>query len=123
MDKKLIVDLMRWIARILGTILALIIVWFFLGNVFTDGWPTGLGITETVMFGGLFLMVCGMVVFWFNEFWAGIITITGFLVFSITNMVGSGNFFTGTFTLIFLIIGLLFLIVWFLDRNIKKGEK
>ncbi len=116
----LVIETARWFTRIAGSLLFILIIVFFIGNIQMDGFPTGLSATEIVMFIAFFIILFGLVIGWFKELIASILIIGGFLVFSITNLVSSGRFYSGLTMLLFLIVGLLYLLVWYLTRKYKK---
>ncbi len=122
MDKRLIVNLIKWILRVLAAIMFIFMCLFFVGAFEVEGWPVGLTVSEIVMFVGMGMMIMGLVVFWFHELLAGIVVLSGYLIFVITNMISSGKFFSGWIITIFLILGVLFLITWFMKKSLKKGE-
>lgn len=94
-DKLAVANFIRWVCRILGSLAGLLVIFIFVGHLFTpDEQTTGYVFTmrDYLMFTGLGLMVAGMLVGWFNELWAFIVTTAGFLLFNLTNLVSSGFF-------------------------------
>ncbi|HOO97401.1 MAG TPA: hypothetical protein PKV16_07095 [Caldisericia bacterium] len=122
-DKLAVANFIRWVCRILGSLAGLLVIFIFVGHLFTpDEQTTGYVFTmrDYLMFTGLGLMVAGMLVGWFNELWAFIVTTAGFLLFNLTNLVSSGFFPVNTLLLVFLIIGFGYLVVWLIERKTNE---
>ena len=96
---------LRWTARWLGSGLALLVVVFVVG----EGLPSlsALEPRELVMFAALFAMCAGVALSWTSELAGGLVVLAGFAVFSATNAVATGSFWTGWVIALFGIVGLL----------------
>ncbi len=126
-DYNLIIQTIKWITRIAGSLLVLLVLIIAIGSFASeglpstlDGTPVSLTSADIVMFVAMFIMTVGLVVGWFKELIAGILVVSGYLLFSITNLIRTGNFLTGEVTFTFLIVGILYMTVWILERKYKK---
>ncbi|MEZ4812883.1 MAG: hypothetical protein R2883_05270 [Caldisericia bacterium] len=121
----MIVNLIRWILRIIASVLFVFFVIFMISHLFipdpsTEGYV--FTVRDIIMFVGMFSMIFGFGMIWLNELVSGLMVFFGYLVFSITNYVTTSRFYTGEVTLVFLVVGLLILLLWSLERNIKKEK-
>ena len=106
----------RWIARILGTILAVV-----LGYSLVVGLIMNFGNPDLIVYGSaafLIIIVVGVIVAWFKEKIGGIILVTSAVVAIISGIIAgliNPNFDVLTlipFAIPLLIIGILFLVYW-----------
>jgi len=126
-DYNLIIRTIKWITRIAGSLLVLLVLIIAVGSFASEGVPSTLEGTpvsltpaDIVMFVAMFIMTAGLIVGWFKELIASILIVSGYLLFSITNLISTGNFLTGEVTFTFLIVGILYMIVWILEKKYKK---
>lgn len=126
-DLKAIINFMRWIVRIAGSLLVLLVLIILVDSFASKGVPVPLNGTpnsltppDIIMFFAMFVMVAGLVVGWFKELIASILVISGYLLFSITNLIRTGNFLTGEVTFTFMIVGILYFVIWVLGKKYKK---
>lgn len=125
-NMRAVANFIRWTCRILGSLLALFVISFFVGHLFENDTQTVgyvFRFQDYLMFAGLGLMVAGMIIGWFWELWAFILTTLGFLLFTVTNYIASGFFPIIALLVIFLIIGFGYLVVWLIDRRVKQEAK
>lgn len=106
----------RWIARIVGFVYVGTLLLFFIGEKIWEDIGT-LSFLDVVLLLLIFVFIGG--VFWgfFQEFWGGIVIIASIFTFNITNIIFTNNF-DWQFDLWFLVIpGVLYLIVYYLERK------
>ena len=119
--KKSHINGVRWFARILGSIILLLVLLMVIGEVlFMEPSPdsTGkLGERDIPFMTGMIVMLVGIVVAWFREGIGGLLMIGGFIPFLIDEL-KSG--FNAWFLVIFPIIGLLHFICWWQSRKLKS---
>jgi hypothetical protein len=126
-DYNLIIQAIKWITRIAGSLLVLLVLIIAIGSFASEGVPSSLDgtpytltIADIIMFVAMFLMTSGLVIGWFKELIASILVVSGYLLFSITNLISTGNFLTGEVTFTFLIVGILYFVIWMLEKKYKK---
>jgi len=113
-ERKLI-PFIRWIARVVGSLIFAFVILFILGYTFTGHAPdfAGMNPKEQIMFTGLFLEMIGILLAWkWEGIGAGLI-IVGYAVFQITE----GKLFTPPIFPIFLILGVMFGYCWLRGRR------
>lgn len=126
-DYRRVIRLIRWITRIAGSLLFLLVTMIFIGSIFSESIysvspPVCLTTSDIIMFVGMFAMTAGVVVGWFREFIASILIIGGYLLFMLTHLIRSGDFLRGWVFITFAIVGIAYLLVWCLDRKYKKED-
>jgi len=113
---KLLINIIRWVARFLGIFLFLFFVWFAIeiGSPDFDMMSN----QEVKLFLGNFIMLIGLIVVWKYEFIGCVLLIGGYIFFSIVNY----SFWIGPIFPIFMLIGILHLFCWFAEafRIAKK---
>lgn len=113
---KTIVKGIRWFARIAGALLVLFVLSMFIGYAIG---PQGFGEvkpTAIPLFGGMGLMVGGIIVAWSREGLGGLLTVGGFILFLGVELVSGGDF-DFWFLVTFPIVGLLFLFCWWQSKD------
>lgn len=112
-------DVVRWIARLIGTVLFLLVVWFAAG----EGMPAygTLSLTEGLLFLAFAVMALGLLVAWYWERAGGLMVIGGFLAFWLINGIASGNYNPGWLLAVFPLTGLLFLLSWQRERLARQA--
>ena len=113
----------RWVARILGTILAVYLVLTTIANLIMDfkAWD----FIPYVYFAFFIVFAIGVIIAWFKEKIGGIILIAGVVagsIFSIIVGLNNTDFDLLDFIILaglpFLIVGILFLIYWWKSRKL-----
>jgi len=113
----------RWVARILGTILAVYLVLTTIANLIMDfkAWD----FIPYVYFAFFIVFAIGVIIAWFKEKIGGIILIAGAVagsIFSIIVGLNKPDFDLLDFIILaglpFLIIGILFLVYWWKSRKL-----
>ena len=115
----------RWFARIVGSILVLLVLAIAIGEMITEPPPRATGkITprDIPLFIGLILMVAGIIVAWFKEGIGGLLTVGGFIIFLVAHFIFYGNIPGVPIFIIFLITGLLFIFCSWQSRKVAKQE-
>jgi hypothetical protein len=99
--------IIRWIARILGSALFLLVLAFIIG----EGYPNPLKLTasELISMIAFLMMLIGIPLAWKWEGLGGLIMLIGFIIFWIVNYLGSHRVGVGWVFPIFPIVGILFL--------------
>ena len=109
-NNKLISKL-RWIARILASIMAALILLFFVGEILSEGLQPLLHMTfrEFLMMFIFFALWLGLLMAWKWELLGGLVTLCAVIVFYALNFLFTGILPRGPFFLIFAFPSLLFL--------------
>lgn len=117
----------RWVARILGTILAVYLVLTTIANLIMDfkAWD----FIPYVYFAFFIVFAIGVIIAWFKEKIGGIILIAGAMagsIFSIIVGLNKPDFDLLDFIILaglpFLIIGILFLVYWWKSRKLSASQ-
>ncbi len=105
-------NIFRIAARLLGTMLALLVFVIFIGEGFNGGFPSQYPFTfmESVLFVCLLTGTVGLVVAWRREVLGGWLAIGGMLAFILIDSIEGGAFSVGWVFLSILSTGVLFLI-------------
>jgi len=98
----------RWIARILGGVLILIVVSWLIQTGIQN--PLELGRMDQILNLALLLMLAGILVAYFKEIIGGCMIIVGFLLFWIVTFIVTGQIWPGWIFPLFPITGLFFII-------------
>jgi len=111
------ITILRWIARI-GSVLAIAMLLLFLLGEGDFSEIDSITILEwiAILFFPLGVVV-GMVVAWWRERLGGIITVSSLVAFYLLNMLFTGSFPGGSWFLIFVAPGMVFLLCGFLERS------
>jgi len=116
-DEKRIINLLRWLTRILGILLIFVIVLFAVG----EGLPNPLALTANEQLGlvALIIMLAGLILAWKFEGMGGLLVIIGYIFFCIIErqILRQGVFF------IFPVVGLSFLLCWRRTRKAKTKQQ
>jgi len=105
------INTLRWIARITGGILLLLILTFMIGEGFPN--PINLTVDEQKAMAALFMMEVGIIVAFKWELPGSILAIAGYLFFAFIEK----NIIIGPVFPFFFIVGALFLFCWWLDKR------
>ncbi len=116
-DEKRIINLLRWLTRILGILLIFVIVLFAVGERLPN--PFALTANEQLGFVALIIMLTGLILAWKFEGMGGLLVIIGYIFFVALNskILGAGVF------MIFPIVGLSFLFCWQRTRKAKTKQQ
>jgi len=120
MINKLFMNIIRWLARITGTLIVVFCLAFFFGYVI-EGINKSEDVPETyniILFTLWGISLAALILAWWKEGLGGIISLTGFIIFNILAAVNPVPGASYVFALlIFLIPSILFLIYWRLKRK------
>ena len=123
--KKSYIKGVRWFARILGSLILLLVLFIAIGEGFFMEPPPGssgkLKQSDIPLMTGIIVMLVGIVVAWFREGIGGLLMIGGFIPFLVDEL-KSEKGFNAWFLVIFPIIGLLHLFCWWQSRRPKSKE-
>lgn len=112
-----LISTLRWIARIIGLALAVLVLLFAIGEGFD---PRQLTLTTGFMSVAFFVAIVGMLVLWRWELIGGLMVVIGMAVFYTINFTASGRLPGGwVFPLCFL-PGILAMVCWSLTKR-KDG--
>ena len=116
---KKTICILRWTTRILGILIALLFIVFFLGE--TDfSQPPRVTTAETFMILCIpIMLLIGILVAWKREVMGGMIIVMSILLFNIVAMISEGFSFELEFG-VFLSVGLLFIICGVADRRLEN---
>ncbi|HOY32912.1 MAG TPA: hypothetical protein PKW80_13620 [Bacteroidales bacterium] len=113
-------NIIRWLARITGTLIVVFCLAFFFGYVI-EGINKSEDVPETyniILFTLWGISLAALILAWWKEGLGGIISLTGFIIFNILAAVNPVPGASYVFALlIFLIPSILFLIYWRLKRK------
>ncbi len=115
---------LRWIARILASIMATLILLLFVGETLDEGVQPLLYMTfrEILMMFAFFALWLGLLLAWKWEFLGGLLTLCAIIVFYALNFLFTGIFPRGPFFLIFAFPSLLFLYCGWQNRKNTNTE-
>lgn len=115
---KLIISIIRWLARFMGVFLFLFFAWFAIEFGIDD--PSNMNPQLAKLFYTHMIMMFALVIAWRFELLGGLILVIGYSYFSLINH----TFWTNLIYPIFFFIGLLHLISWTFryGRKLSKGE-
>lgn len=105
------INTLRWITRIAGGLLLLLMLAFVIGEGFPH--PTTLTVDEQKLFTALFAMAAGIFVAFKWELQGSILTIVGYLFFAFFER----KLIIGPVFPFFFIVGVLFLFCWWVDQK------
>jgi hypothetical protein len=113
---KLIITILRWIARFLGIFLFLFFIWFAIQIGSPD--LAMMSEQEIQLFSANVIMLLGLIAVWKFEFIGSLLLIWGYIFFAIANY----SFWNGPIFPTFLFLGLLHLLCWGLSTfaNLKS---
>ena len=121
--KKSYVNGVRWFARILGSIVLLLVLSMAIGEgLFMEPPPGSSGMLkekDIPLMAGMIIMLAGIVVAWFREGIGGLLMIAGFIPFLVDELKSTKGF-NAWFLVIFPMIGLLHLFCWWQSRSLKS---
>jgi hypothetical protein len=112
LDQTTIV-VMRWIARIVGALMAVLFVVFFVGeSLGGDGWFSSgqLTLVEWLEVAALLVMSAGVLLAWRWEVVGGALSLGGGLAFNVVESLGGGQVEPVWFAVVFVVVGVLFLV-------------
>ena len=113
-------NIIRWTARIFGTLLVVFSLIFFIGSMIEDSHNQGLGLEtyNIIVFAVLGIGFAALILAWWKEGLGGIIAFISFIVF---NLLAAASPVKGSRYMFLLLIPLvpsiLYLIYWLLKRN------
>jgi hypothetical protein len=115
-------NIIRWIARIWGALMAAMILFIFIGDSAADGIGPifHLKSREMVMMAAFLVVFVGLILSWKWELWGGWMIVGGMLAFYLLDFIFSGTFPRGVTFLLIAFPGILFL---FSHYASKKSEK
>jgi len=116
-----LLSVIRYIARLFSILLIVLIVSLSIGEGLPN--PSILSITEILLFVALLVMLVGLVLSWQHEYFGGLLTIIGFILFFIVNYFSSGSLRLGFFFLLFPLTGILFVLCCRIDNRIIDTKK
>ena len=105
-----VIRMVRWVARLFGSALVLMVIVFMIG----EGPPNPLKMSaiEVVTSVAFLAMIAGLIVAWRREGLGGILVVGGFLAFWVLNFVSSHHFWLRGAFPAFPIVGFLYLFCW-----------
>lgn len=106
----------RWFARIVGSILVLFFLLMVLGYIIEPQGAGKITPTEIPLIIGMIAMLLGIIMAWFREGFGALLTIGGFLLFFIAELITNQSY-NAWILLAYPAVGLLFLLCWWQDRK------
>jgi len=118
------VRILRWIARILASVMAALILLIYVGEILREGVQSFLQMTvwEILMMLAFFALWLGLLLGWRWELLGGLLTLCAVMVFYALNFLITGKFPGGPFFLILAFPSLLFLYCGWQKRKSKNVE-
>jgi hypothetical protein len=116
---------MRWLARLVGALMVVLFVVFFIGESFSgEGLfpPARLTLTEWLEIAALLVMSAGALLAWRWEAAGGALSLGGGLAFNVVESLGGGRVELVWFAIIFVVIGGLFLLCNYLPAPSIRGR-
>lgn len=125
MKNTVLMNIIRWAARIIGTLLVLISLFFFVGDLIwnTEKPGSGLETYNIIVFAVMGIGFAALILAWWKEGLGGIISFISFIVFNflaIFSPVEGSRYMS--ILLIFFVPSILYLIYWLLKRNMLMKE-
>ena len=116
-------NIIRWTARIIGTLLVIFSLIFFIGSMIEDSQNQGLGLEtyNIIVFAVLGIGFAALILAWWKEGLGGIIAFISFIVFNLLAAVSPVEGSRYLPMLLFpLVPSVLYLLYWLLKRNMLK---
>ena len=110
----------RWLARIVGTLLVVFFLLMVLGYVIEPQGTGKITLTEIPLIIGMLAMLLGLIIAWFREGLGAFINIAGFLLFLASELI-SNKSFHAWIIVAYPAIGLLFLLCWWQSKKPKES--
>ena len=118
--KKSLVKSIRWFARILGSLLVLLVLVMFIGYAIEPQGTGDMTLQDIPLIIGMIAMLIGIIIAWFHEGIGGLFLIGGFIPFLVDEL-QSGQGYNAWFLAVFPLIGLLHLFCWWVSSKIRSG--
>ena len=117
--KLIVLEVMRWIARVMATLSAALILFIFIGSAIEDGIGglSHLPWRDRLMFVAFGAVWLGLVLGWKWELLSGLLIVIGSIAFHLIYYIFSGGFPRGTIFWVFALPGVIYL---FYEWQIKK---
>ena len=114
-----IIQIIRWIARILAALMTAFIAFMFVGNTVTDGFGPLLKMTikEYLMMGLFIIVFLGLILGWKREKLGGWLVVSGMVLFYIVDFAFSGTFPRGWFFPMIALPGLLYFAIGYSQKE------
>ena len=114
-----IIQIIRWIARILAALMVALIAFMFVGNAAADGIGPLINLTfrESLMMAAFVVVFVGLILAWKKEKLGGWLVVAGMVLFYLFDFVYSGNFPRGPFFPMIALPGILFLLVGYSQKT------
>lgn len=109
--KKPFINNIRWFARILGSLLFLLILIMFIGYAIEPSGTGEMTKRDIPLMIGMSSMLLGILIAWISEGFGGLLMVGGFIPFLLDEL-KSDQGFDAWFLMIFPVIGLLHLFCW-----------
>ena len=126
MKNTVFMNIIRWAARIFGTLLVIFGLFFFIGSMIEDAQNQGSGLEtyNIIVFAVVGIGFAALILAWWKEGLGGIIAFISFIIFNLLAAVSpvEGSRYL-PMLLIPLIPSILYLFYWLLKRNRLISEK
>ena len=125
MKNTAFMNIIRWTARIIGTLLVIFSLIFFIGSMIEDSQNQGLGLEtyNIIVFAVLGIGFAALILAWWKEGLGGITAFISFIVFNLLAAVSPVEGSRYLPMLLFpLVPSVLYLFYWLLKRNMLKKE-
>lgn len=108
---SLVITITRWAARIIGALMVALFLFFFVAEGLMPNEPgPGLTLGESLEMIATFVMVVGAIAAWRWEALGGWLCLGGGIFFNVVESIGRGRFPLVWFPMVFVLIGLAFLL-------------
>jgi hypothetical protein len=120
MKNKVLLNIIRWLARIIGTLMVIIVLAFFIGYIIEGLNKPGPGLEpyNIIVFVVWGTGLAALLLAWWKEGLGGIISLLCFIIVNILAAVNPVPGSSYTYILLFFLLpSILFLLYWWLKRN------
>ncbi len=91
MSNQTNVRIIRWVLRIVATALAILIPWYLFRSIQISASMSVFSLIGVISYIIYFIVIAGLITFWFNEVWAGIIILIGLFLILIVGALSLGR--------------------------------
>jgi uncharacterized membrane protein YhdT len=118
---SMMITLMRWLARLVGALMVVLFVVFFVGESLGGDAPGHLTLGEWLEMAALLIMLAGALLAWRWEAVGGALSLGGGLAFNVVESLGGGRVELVWFAVAFMVVGALFLLCGYHSARREGG--
>lgn len=117
-----IINIVRWVLRIIATILAVLITWYLFRNIQIALSMSVFSLMGAISYITYFIVIAGLITFWFNEVWSGIIILIGLFLILIVGALSLGRIYLDWYYFSMIILAVIFVVFGNLSRSTRNKE-